>query len=197
MSLVILLVVCFGIFSLTPTVLDKLDIVSLSGMDASSKEKNPWKVLGVQKGSGIDEIKSAWRKKSMELHPDKNPNCDDCQERMSEVNDAYQVLKKNAVINSLYISDLMDEQYLEKLCEQWGNIFEKLDEGLKSGAIAKYFGMDEENPFGEDANAEDIWAQAKKADKKNANKKKAKNANKTNGKTNKKKAKKANKHEEF
>lgn len=40
----------------------------------------------------MDQIKESFKKKAVELHPDKNPNCNDCHEKFSEVTKAYDVL---------------------------------------------------------------------------------------------------------
>jgi DnaJ-class molecular chaperone len=48
-----------------------------------------YKVLGLERGASADEIKKAYRKKALELHPDK-PNGD--AEKFKEVNAAYEVL---------------------------------------------------------------------------------------------------------
>lgn len=53
---------------------------------------------------------------------------------MAELNLAYDHLKKNAAINSLYISDLFDEGYVEQTVERWGVIAETLTEKLTEWA---------------------------------------------------------------
>jgi DnaJ-class molecular chaperone len=35
-------------------------------------ERAPWQTLGVRKGASFDEIKSAYRRRVLEVHPDKN-----------------------------------------------------------------------------------------------------------------------------
>lgn len=39
-------------------------------------DDSPWKILGLEMGATQAEIKSAFRKKSMETHPDLNPSLD-------------------------------------------------------------------------------------------------------------------------
>ena len=50
-------------------------------------------VLGVQRRANADELKSAYRKKAKELHPDRNPDDPKADQKFKELNEAYDVLK--------------------------------------------------------------------------------------------------------
>ena len=52
-----------------------------------------YEVLGCRRDASIEEIKGAYRKLAMELHPDRNPGDHSSEHRFKEVNEAYDVLK--------------------------------------------------------------------------------------------------------
>ncbi|MDP4089574.1 MAG: DnaJ domain-containing protein [Bacillota bacterium] len=59
---------------------------------------NPYEVLGVREGSSREEIKKAYRELAKKYHPDQfgaNPLKDLAEEKMIEINEAYEYLMKN------------------------------------------------------------------------------------------------------
>ena len=58
-----------------------------------SKRKDYYKILGVEKDCNENDIKKAYRKKAVTLHPDKNPDDPKADERFQELGEAYDTLK--------------------------------------------------------------------------------------------------------
>ena len=56
------------------------------------KDKDYYKILGVDEKSSDDEIKKAYRRMSMLHHPDKNGNTDESKQMFQELNNAYEAL---------------------------------------------------------------------------------------------------------
>lgn len=54
--------------------------------------KDYYKILGVDRGASAEEIKRAYRKLAMQVHPDKNPGDRKAEEKFKEINEANQVL---------------------------------------------------------------------------------------------------------
>src|SRR5688500_3143834 len=54
--------------------------------------KDYYKILGVERKAGEDDIRKAYRKLAMQYHPDRNPGDKQAEERFKEINEAYQVL---------------------------------------------------------------------------------------------------------
>jgi molecular chaperone DnaJ len=56
-------------------------------------KRDYYEVLGVERGAGDSDLKSAYRKLAMKFHPDKNPGDTEAEIRFKELSEAYEVLK--------------------------------------------------------------------------------------------------------
>jgi molecular chaperone DnaJ len=57
-----------------------------------SEKRDYYDVLGVGRDAGAAELKRAYRRMAMELHPDRNPGNKDAENQFKEASEAYQVL---------------------------------------------------------------------------------------------------------
>lgn len=65
--------------------------------------RDPYEVLGVSPDAGDDEVKRAYRELARKYHPDNyinNPLADLAEEKMKEVNEAYDVITKGRAVGS-------------------------------------------------------------------------------------------------
>jgi len=55
--------------------------------------RDPYEVLGVERDADVDSIKSAYRHRAMQYHPDRNPGDATAGERFKELSEAYALLR--------------------------------------------------------------------------------------------------------
>ena len=83
--------------------INERDYVSLQSMFVKDGDA-AYKILEIEKSSGDDEVKKAYRRMAMKYHPDKvhhlGPEYQkDAQEKFKKINEAYEVIKKDRGMN--------------------------------------------------------------------------------------------------
>ena len=53
---------------------------------------NYYNTLGLRRDSSVEEIKKVYRKLAMQYHPDRNGGSPESEDRLKEINEAYQIL---------------------------------------------------------------------------------------------------------
>lgn len=101
--------------------------------------KDYYKLLDVSPSASIFEIKQAYRKKSLQWHPDKNPGVD-VTSVMQDINEAYKILKDDvsrARYNKEYYKFTKQREncnlkHKESKSESWDYDYDIYDEDLKN-----------------------------------------------------------------
>lgn len=60
----------------------------------ASNNRDPYEVLGLPHGASMDEVTKAYRQLAKKYHPDLNPDDATAAEKMSEINDAYDRIRR-------------------------------------------------------------------------------------------------------
>lgn len=97
--------------------------------------RNPYEVLGLNEGASQEEIKKAYRELVKKYHPDRHTNNelkDLAQEKMREINEAYETLTRNnnntnSYSSSSYYSDSSEGTY----------VFQKVRQLINSNNLAE------------------------------------------------------------
>ncbi|GAU97917.1 hypothetical protein RvY_09137 [Ramazzottius varieornatus] len=84
---------CIRCGSLPRLSVDKKQIRSLHGDSSSPTGCTLYESLGILSNASMKEIKSAFIKKSKELHPDRNPGSKTAHSEFTRVNEAYRILR--------------------------------------------------------------------------------------------------------
>ncbi|EEB86767.1 hypothetical protein MPER_16156, partial [Moniliophthora perniciosa FA553] len=58
----------------------------------SEEEISPYELLDVKQEATEQEIRTAYRQRSLRVHPDRNPNNPDAARKFHELNQAYELL---------------------------------------------------------------------------------------------------------
>lgn len=105
-----------------------------------------YKILGVDKNAGKDDIKKAYRKLARKHHPDLNPNDPDAQRKFQEINEANEVL-----------SDPEKREKYDKYGENWKHADQYEEAARQQQQYGGQYGGGQYQGFGNDGT---YWSSA-------------------------------------
>jgi len=106
-------------------------------------KRDYYEVLGVERSAALSDIKKAYRKLALELHPDRNPNDPHAEEKFKEASEAYGVLSDQQK-RALY------DQYGHRGLQTQGQGFSDVQDIFSqfSDIFSDFFGGGGGSPFG-------------------------------------------------
>lgn len=104
-------------------------------------KRDYYEVLGVPKNAGANDIKKAYRKKALELHPDRNPDDPKAEEKFKEAAEAFDVLSDQ---DKRARYDHYGHAGVEGMSGGSGGF-----QGMDMDEILRRFGFDSDDIFGE------------------------------------------------
>ena len=101
---------------------------------------NPYEVLGIREGASEEEIKVAYKKLVKKYHPDQyvnNPLSDLAQEKIKEINEAYDYLMKNKGNRNYNYKQARREKTQENYSNNYNdsNVYTQVRRTIESGNI--------------------------------------------------------------
>lgn len=106
-------------------------------------KQNYYEILGVDKKVDEKTLKSAFRKKAMQYHPDKNPDNPEAEKHFKELNEAYSILsdnQKRAAYDQMGHQAFAQNYGRSGEFHDFGDIFSQIFGSGASGGFADIFG---------------------------------------------------------
>lgn len=100
--------------------------------------RDPYEVLGISQNASDEEIKKAYRNLARKYHPDNyqnNPLADLAEEKMKEINEAYDLITKNRSGGGQYSGYSSGSAYQSSGYQNYGSEFAQVRQHINSGNL--------------------------------------------------------------
>mmetsp|Transcript_106507 Transcript_106507/g.286562 ORF Transcript_106507/g.286562 Transcript_106507/m.286562 type:complete len:168 (+) Transcript_106507:398-901(+) len=106
-----------------PRTLNMVGWVDIDRLQAQT-EANPYDTLGIPFSATLSDAKAAYRRESLQWHPDRNVGCGkECENKMSEITKAFELVKKRKAPPP---ADRTWEGWLKDVGGDWLLVFETM-----------------------------------------------------------------------
>ena len=108
-------------------------------------QKDYYKILNVKPDATLEQIKKAYRKKALQYHPDCNKGDPNVEEKLKEVNAAYEVLsnpKKRELYDRFGHQGLGRQAYSQQTADHFKDIFKEFRMGFGGSPLNEQQGED-------------------------------------------------------
>lgn len=96
--------------------------------DINNSDIDYYEVLGVDSSTNIGKIKQKYRDLAKIWHPDRNPNCQECDEKFKLINKAYEIVSEEHRSRNSQQKSIFEQEHTELTTANWLKKVENSDD---------------------------------------------------------------------